>query len=223
MAMRRAPSALMGEEVPYEGPKHAWTSYSELLRLTDVPNHLSNNGDVREGRVEEFLAAGGAGDPHTKPFFFPVVSAATCTDSHLEVDQRTADKKTRSAWQLYLNTLPVEHFTLDISALRGVDIRLPLGCGLDLQLVGNMAMVLYNPQRCYLQIGKLRTKLLAPSHLPPMKKRRLGDPEDEQAVRSALAIWRACATQALPPTLHEERETYQAYLREYKEIQPRGD
>ncbi|MQM10327.1 hypothetical protein Taro_043220 [Colocasia esculenta] len=24
---------------------------------------------------------------HTKPFFFPVASAATCTDSHLEVDQ----------------------------------------------------------------------------------------------------------------------------------------
>ncbi|MQM09068.1 hypothetical protein Taro_041931, partial [Colocasia esculenta] len=40
------------------------------------------------GRVEEFLATGEAGDPHTKPFFFPVVSAATCTDNHLEVDQR---------------------------------------------------------------------------------------------------------------------------------------
>ncbi|MQM09965.1 hypothetical protein Taro_042850 [Colocasia esculenta] len=41
----------------------------------------------KHGRVEEFLAAGEAGDPHTKPFFFPVVSAATCTDNHLEVDQ----------------------------------------------------------------------------------------------------------------------------------------
>ncbi|MQL89918.1 hypothetical protein Taro_022500 [Colocasia esculenta] len=58
---------------------------------------------------------------------------------------RTADKKTWSAWRHYLNTLPVEHFTLDIAALRRVDIRLPLGGGLDLQLVGNMAMVLYNP------------------------------------------------------------------------------
>ncbi|MQM14413.1 hypothetical protein Taro_047344 [Colocasia esculenta] len=45
------------------------------------------------GRVEELLAAGGAGDPHTKPFFFPVVSAATCTDSHLEVDQRCVYSK----------------------------------------------------------------------------------------------------------------------------------
>ncbi|MQL92380.1 hypothetical protein Taro_024996 [Colocasia esculenta] len=40
-----------------------------------------------DGCVEEFLAAEEAGDPHTKPFFFPVVSVATCTDSHLEVDQ----------------------------------------------------------------------------------------------------------------------------------------
>ncbi|MQM07860.1 hypothetical protein Taro_040707 [Colocasia esculenta] len=86
-----------------------------------------------------------------------------------------------------------------------------------------MAMVLYNPQRYYLQIGKPRTKLPAPSHLPPMKKRHLGDSEDEQAVRSALAIWHAFATHAVLPTLHEERETYQAYLREYKEIRPRKD
>ncbi|MQL99960.1 hypothetical protein Taro_032691 [Colocasia esculenta] len=41
-----------------------------------------------KGRVEEFLAAGEAGDPYTKPFFFPVVSAATCADHYLEVDQR---------------------------------------------------------------------------------------------------------------------------------------
>ncbi|MQM12776.1 hypothetical protein Taro_045695 [Colocasia esculenta] len=35
-----------------------------------------------------FLVAGEQEIIHTKPFFFPVVSAATCTDHHLEVDQR---------------------------------------------------------------------------------------------------------------------------------------
>ncbi|MQM10166.1 hypothetical protein Taro_043046 [Colocasia esculenta] len=40
------------------------------------------------GRVEEFLAAGEQEIVHTKPFFFPVASAATSTDSHLGVDQR---------------------------------------------------------------------------------------------------------------------------------------
>ncbi|MQM21922.1 hypothetical protein Taro_054969 [Colocasia esculenta] len=35
---------------------------------------------------------GKTGDPHTKPFFFPVVFVATSTDSHLEVDQRIRDR-----------------------------------------------------------------------------------------------------------------------------------
>ncbi|MQM22604.1 hypothetical protein Taro_055659 [Colocasia esculenta] len=39
------------------------------------------------GRVEEFLAAGEQEIVHTKPFFFPIASAATCTDSHLGVNQ----------------------------------------------------------------------------------------------------------------------------------------
>ncbi|MQL84535.1 hypothetical protein Taro_017043 [Colocasia esculenta] len=46
-----------------------------------------------KGRVEEFLAAGEAGDPHTKSFFFLVVSVATCTNHHLEVDQRWGSRR----------------------------------------------------------------------------------------------------------------------------------
>ncbi|MQL79628.1 hypothetical protein Taro_012066 [Colocasia esculenta] len=60
--------------------------------MKDQPGRAQNaprrQGRLNAGRVEEFLAAGEPGDPHTKPFFFPVVSAATCTDHHLEVDQR---------------------------------------------------------------------------------------------------------------------------------------
>ncbi|MQL99936.1 hypothetical protein Taro_032667 [Colocasia esculenta] len=40
------------------------------------------------GRDKKFLVAGEQEIIHTKRFFFPVVSAATCTDHHLEVDQR---------------------------------------------------------------------------------------------------------------------------------------
>ncbi|MQM13191.1 hypothetical protein Taro_046113 [Colocasia esculenta] len=40
------------------------------------------------GRVEEFLGAGEQGIAHTKPFFFPFLSAATCTNCLFEVDQR---------------------------------------------------------------------------------------------------------------------------------------
>ncbi|MQM03709.1 hypothetical protein Taro_036496, partial [Colocasia esculenta] len=57
---------------------------SNLAPMTASHRYTVNHG----GRVEGFLAAGEAGDPHTKPFFFPVVSSATYTDHHLEVDQR---------------------------------------------------------------------------------------------------------------------------------------
>ncbi|MQL95836.1 hypothetical protein Taro_028507 [Colocasia esculenta] len=39
------------------------------------------------GRVEEFLVAREQEIAHTKPFFFPFSSAATCTNRPLEVDQ----------------------------------------------------------------------------------------------------------------------------------------
>ncbi|MQM10133.1 hypothetical protein Taro_043022 [Colocasia esculenta] len=41
------------------------------------------------GRVEELLVAEELWNDHKKLIFFPVASAATCTDSHLEVDQRS--------------------------------------------------------------------------------------------------------------------------------------
>ncbi|MQM20798.1 hypothetical protein Taro_053826 [Colocasia esculenta] len=41
------------------------------------------------GRVEELLVAEQLWNDHKKLIFFPVASAATCTDSHLEVDQRS--------------------------------------------------------------------------------------------------------------------------------------
>ncbi|MQL92605.1 hypothetical protein Taro_025227 [Colocasia esculenta] len=40
------------------------------------------------GRVEELLVAEELWNDHKKLIFFPVASAATCTDSQLEVDQR---------------------------------------------------------------------------------------------------------------------------------------
>ncbi|MQL96369.1 hypothetical protein Taro_029041, partial [Colocasia esculenta] len=39
-------------------------------------------------RKFEFLVAGEQEIAHTKLFFFPVLSAATCIDNHLGVDQR---------------------------------------------------------------------------------------------------------------------------------------
>ncbi|MQM16303.1 hypothetical protein Taro_049259 [Colocasia esculenta] len=77
-----------------------------VTRARPPPGELPLPGARRwgsQGRVEEFLAAGEAGDPHTKPFVFPVVSAATCTESLLEVDQRVV---WRSSWQLGKQEIP---------------------------------------------------------------------------------------------------------------------
>ncbi|MQM12356.1 hypothetical protein Taro_045273 [Colocasia esculenta] len=51
------------------------------------------------GRVEEFLVAGEQEIAHTKPFFFPFLSAVTCTNRPLEVDQRSPDPDEAENWQ----------------------------------------------------------------------------------------------------------------------------
>ncbi|MQL82558.1 hypothetical protein Taro_015042, partial [Colocasia esculenta] len=47
------------------------------------PNYESSYSSL----LREFLAAGEQEIVHTKLFFFTVASVATCTDSHLGVDQ----------------------------------------------------------------------------------------------------------------------------------------
>ncbi|MQL74423.1 hypothetical protein Taro_006807 [Colocasia esculenta] len=49
------------------------------------------------GHVEELLVAEELWNDHKKLIFFPVASAATCTDSHLEVDQRTTLCRSRES------------------------------------------------------------------------------------------------------------------------------
>ncbi|MQM19480.1 hypothetical protein Taro_052487 [Colocasia esculenta] len=48
MAMKRAPLDPMGGEAVYEGPKRARAAFEALMRITDVPNHLSRSEEVRE-------------------------------------------------------------------------------------------------------------------------------------------------------------------------------
>ncbi|MQL82037.1 hypothetical protein Taro_014493 [Colocasia esculenta] len=49
----------------------------------------SKKNRISQGRVEELLVAEELWNAHTKPFFFPFLSAATCTNHPLEVDQST--------------------------------------------------------------------------------------------------------------------------------------
>ncbi|MQM20177.1 hypothetical protein Taro_053193 [Colocasia esculenta] len=55
--------------------------------LTCLVRKVSNTPGCPRGRVEELLVAEELWNAHTKPFFFPFSSAATCTNRPLEVDQ----------------------------------------------------------------------------------------------------------------------------------------
>ncbi|MQM06266.1 hypothetical protein Taro_039088 [Colocasia esculenta] len=77
-------------------PKPSFPSYNRTPKHHGYLNTLHPNprDEFRTcwGCVEEFLVAGEQKIIHTKPFFFPFSSAATCTNHPLEVDQRIRTK-----------------------------------------------------------------------------------------------------------------------------------
>ncbi|MQM19294.1 hypothetical protein Taro_052295 [Colocasia esculenta] len=94
-------------------PRHqadkCWKKVGACLRCGSHEHHIPNCPMLKDqaGRNQGVLkrqgcvnavtqaelpeGAGGVGDPHTKPFFFPFSSAVTCTNCPLEVDQRKGD------------------------------------------------------------------------------------------------------------------------------------
>ncbi|MQL74505.1 hypothetical protein Taro_006863 [Colocasia esculenta] len=73
-------------------PQPFFPSYNRTPKYLGCLNTLHPNtmDEFRtcRGRVEELLVAEELWNDHKKLIFFPVASAATCTDSHLEVNQR---------------------------------------------------------------------------------------------------------------------------------------
>ncbi|MQM07796.1 hypothetical protein Taro_040642 [Colocasia esculenta] len=73
-------------------PQPSFPSYNRTPKHLGCLNTLHQNprDEFRTcwGRMEELLVAEELWNDHKKLIFFPVASAATCTDSHLEVDQR---------------------------------------------------------------------------------------------------------------------------------------
>ncbi|MQL98532.1 hypothetical protein Taro_031240 [Colocasia esculenta] len=73
-------------------PQPSFPSYNRTPKHLGCLNtlHPSLRDEFRTcwGRVEELLVAEELWNDHKKLIFFPVASAVTCTDNHLEVDQR---------------------------------------------------------------------------------------------------------------------------------------
>ncbi|MQL68240.1 hypothetical protein Taro_000522 [Colocasia esculenta] len=99
---------------------------------------------------------------------------------------KTAQVKGIQAWRKYFRSLTVADFDMRPRFMHGRIIHLPQRTGLALRLLGNGALVSYNPDRCHLQCGVARTVVPLLSHFPPIQERKRGDAQDERDMRSAV-------------------------------------
>ncbi|MQM15176.1 hypothetical protein Taro_048110 [Colocasia esculenta] len=90
-------------------PKPSFPSYNRTPKHHGYLNtlHPKPRNEFRTywGRVEEFLVAGEQEIVHTKPFFSPFSSAATCTNHPLEVDQRSTLCQRKEVWSAIQGTV----------------------------------------------------------------------------------------------------------------------
>ncbi|MQL76339.1 hypothetical protein Taro_008730 [Colocasia esculenta] len=121
---------------------------------------------------------------------------------------KTAQLKGRKAWRDYFRKISVAEFDMRPRFLHNRAIHLPQRTGLALRLLGNGALVLYNPDRCYLQCDGARTVLPILSHYPPIQKRKMDDEQDERDVRSAIVHWEGCARSIVQAELGSYRDAY---------------
>ncbi|MQM18318.1 hypothetical protein Taro_051307 [Colocasia esculenta] len=88
---------------------------------------------------------------------------------------KMAQVKGIQAWRKYLRNLTMTDFDMHPRFMHGRMIHLPQRTGLALRLLGNEALVSYNPDRCYLQCGAARTVVPLLSQFPPIQERKRGD------------------------------------------------
>ncbi|MQM02961.1 hypothetical protein Taro_035731 [Colocasia esculenta] len=119
---------------------------------------------------------------------------------------KTAQVKGIQAWHQYLRSLTVADFDMRPRFMHGRTIHLPQRTGLALRLLGNGALVSYNPDRCHLQCGAARTVVPLLSHFPPIQERKRGDAQDERDMRSAVVHWEGCATSVIQAEVEEDDE-----------------
>ncbi|MQM06451.1 hypothetical protein Taro_039277 [Colocasia esculenta] len=101
---------------------------------------------------------------------------------------KTAQVKGIQSWRTYLQNLTVADFDMRPRFMHGRIIHIPQRIGLALRLLGNEALVSYNPDRCYLQCGAARTVVPLLSHFLPIQERKRGDVQDERDMRSAESL-----------------------------------
>ncbi|MQM23301.1 hypothetical protein Taro_056365 [Colocasia esculenta] len=119
---------------------------------------------------------------------------------------KTAQLKGMKAWRDYFRKISVAEFNMRPRFLHNRAIRLPQHTRLALRLLGNEALVLYNPDRCYLQCGGDRTVVPILSHYLPIQKRKMDDEQDERDVRRALVHWEGCTRSVVQAKVEEDED-----------------
>ncbi|MQL71234.1 hypothetical protein Taro_003560 [Colocasia esculenta] len=133
---------------------------------------------------------------------------------------KTAQVKGIRAWREYLRNLTVAEFDMRPRFMHGRIIHLPQRTGLALRLLGNEALVSYNPDHCYLQCGAAQTVVPILSHFPPIQERKRGDAQDERDMHSAVVHWEGCAMSVVQDEVEEDDDVIREYIEALKEIQP---
>ncbi|MQM16521.1 hypothetical protein Taro_049479 [Colocasia esculenta] len=133
---------------------------------------------------------------------------------------KTAQVKGIEAWHKFLRNLTVADFDMRPRFMHRRMIHLPQRTGLALRLLGNGALVSYNPDCCYLQCGSARTVVPLLSHFPPIQERKRGDVQDERDMRSAVVHWEGCAMSVIQAEVEEDDDVTKEYVEALKKIQP---
>ncbi|MQM06745.1 hypothetical protein Taro_039574 [Colocasia esculenta] len=135
---------------------------------------------------------------------------------------KTAQVKGIQARRQYLRSLAVADFDMRPRFMHGRTIHLPQRAGLALRLLGNGALVSYNPDRFHLQCGAARTVVPLLSHFPPIQERKRGDAQDERDMRSTVVHWEGCTLSVIQAEVEEDDEVAKEYVEALKKLQPVG-
>ncbi|MQM09020.1 hypothetical protein Taro_041882 [Colocasia esculenta] len=240
--MKRSYSAFAEDIPPYSGPKVARDSYTDLKQLSTIPGHIYTRpglqilpGQRRFSKVPwlvpmlELLPPSSIG--HLKEWglstvfllaknYNKLVHVWESVTAMAELWHPQTNSFGIQAWRKYLRSLIVADFDMRPRFMHGRIIHLPQRTGLALRLLGNEALVSYNPDRCYFQCGAARTVVPLLSHFPPIQERKRGDVQDERVMRSAAVHWEGCAMSAIQAEVEEDDDVTKEYVEALKKLQP---
>src|SRR5262249_36802663 len=123
--------------------------------------------------------------PYDRNPIFRIKDALHYTDRMII---KTTHVRSQSEWREFLNNLPVLEFLFFSEALTKLKFKTKPCAGVDLHLVGNKELILYNAHRYHLQIRQPRHLVPQLSHYPPIELRVFRSYHDQVGVRTCIEL-----------------------------------